>query len=75
LIAERVKAGIENAQSKGVKIGRPRVKVDPQQMAALRKSGASWSQITEKTGISKGTAQRAFYALPKIDPDHFPRAI
>jgi hypothetical protein len=24
-----------------------------------------WSEITRETGLTKGTAQRAFYSLPK----------
>jgi DNA invertase Pin-like site-specific DNA recombinase len=66
LIAERVKAGLRNARAKGKRLGRPRVIVDAPQIAALRKSGLSWSVICEQTGLSKGTAQRAAGSLPKI---------
>jgi DNA invertase Pin-like site-specific DNA recombinase len=60
LIAERVRAGIRNAQAKGKRIGRPRVVVDGSRIAALRALGHSWSTICRETGIGKGTAQRAF---------------
>jgi len=30
-----------------------------------RAQGQSWASISEKLGIGKGTAQRAFYGLPK----------
>jgi DNA invertase Pin-like site-specific DNA recombinase len=65
LIAERVRAGIRNARAKGKQLGRPRVAVDGAMIAALRSQGHSWGTIRRETGIGKGTAQRAFYSLPK----------
>jgi DNA invertase Pin-like site-specific DNA recombinase len=59
LIQERVKAGLRNARAKGKRLGRPRVAADGRQVATLRKAGNSWSEICERTGLSKGTAQRA----------------
>jgi len=61
----RVKAGLRNARAKGKHVGRPKVNVDAKQLAALRNAGRSWSEITRQTGLTKGTAQRAFYSLPK----------
>lgn len=66
LIQERVRAGIRNARAKGRRLGRPRVIVDASRVATLRSRGDSWSQIQAELGVSKGTAQRAFVALPKI---------
>jgi DNA invertase Pin-like site-specific DNA recombinase len=66
LIAERVKAGLRNARAKGKRLGRPRVAVDAIRIAVLRADGRSWREITAETGISKGSAQRAFCGLPKI---------
>jgi DNA invertase Pin-like site-specific DNA recombinase len=66
LIQERVRAGIRNARAKGRRLGRPRVIVDASRVATLRARGNSWSQVQAKLGVSKGTAQRAFAALPKI---------
>jgi DNA invertase Pin-like site-specific DNA recombinase len=66
LIAERVKAGLRNARSKGKRLGRPRVAVDAARIASLRAQGLSWREIVAETGISKGSAQRAFGGLPKI---------
>ena len=66
LIAERVRAGIRNARAKGKRLGRPRVAVDASRIATLRAQGQSWGAIHRETGIAKGTAQRAFYSLPKI---------
>jgi DNA invertase Pin-like site-specific DNA recombinase len=66
LIAERVRGGLRLARARGVKLGRPRVSADGAQIAVLRKQGRSWSEICQETGLSKGTAQRAFASLPKI---------
>jgi len=63
LIAERVRAGIRNARAKGKRLGRPKVTVDVSRIAALRAQGHSWGTIRRETGITKGTAQRAFYSL------------
>ena len=65
LIAERVKAGLRNARAKGKRLGRPRVAVDAVRIGALRAHGRSWREITAELGISKGSAQRAFWGLPK----------
>jgi len=65
LIAERVKAGLRNARAKGKHLGRPRVIVDATRIATLRALGHSWREICIELGLSKGTAQRAFYSLPK----------
>ena len=65
LIQERVKAGLRNARAKGKRLGRPRVVVDAERIAALREQAQSWAQIERETGISKGTAQRALASLPK----------
>src|SRR5499426_3604033 len=66
LIAERVRAGLRNARAKGKRLGRPRVVVDVARISSLRAEGRSWREITEQTGASKGTAQRAVAGLPKI---------
>lgn len=73
LIAERVKAGLRNAKAKGIHVGRPKVAVDASRISTLRAGGASWRVVCEKTGLSKGTAQRALYSLPKT-PSRMPLA-
>ncbi|MGB6876126.1 MAG: recombinase family protein [Candidatus Acidiferrales bacterium] len=65
LIAERVRAGLRNARAKGKRLGRPKIIVDASRIANLRASGSSWRIVCEKTGLTKGTAQRAAYSLPK----------
>ena len=64
-IRERVTAGLRNARAKGKRLGRPKVVVDAPRIGVLRAQGRSWREITAETGISKGTAQRAFRSLPK----------
>ena len=41
-----------------------RIAASPE-VAVLRSLGQSWATISEKLGIGKGTAQRAFLRLPK----------
>jgi len=65
IIAERVKAGLRKAKANGRTLGRPRVAVDATRIAHLRAQGRSWAEISKKLGVGKGTAQRAFYRLPK----------
>lgn len=59
LIAERVRAGLRNAQAKGKKLGRPRVAVNAPELASLRAQGLSWATIARETGVSTGTIRRA----------------
>jgi len=69
IIAERVKAGLRRAKENGKRLGRPRVAVDVTRVAVLRAQGHSWARISKELGIGKGTAQRAFYSLPKNPPE------
>jgi DNA invertase Pin-like site-specific DNA recombinase len=66
LIKERVHMGISRARKQGKALGRPKVQVDPLQVAGMRSRGRSWNEIARELGIGKGTAQRAFDRLPKI---------
>jgi DNA invertase Pin-like site-specific DNA recombinase len=59
LIRERVVMGLERVKKQGRRLGRPRVDVDPVQIAALRRLARSWNEIATELGIGKGTAQRA----------------
>jgi len=52
LIRERVKAGLENAKKKGVKLGRPR-KINNQDVLKLYRQGLSLGKIAEQLNISK----------------------
>jgi DNA invertase Pin-like site-specific DNA recombinase len=66
LIRERVRAGLRHARAKGKCLGRPRVVADGRLVSALRKTGHSWREICEQTGLSKGTAQRAYWAQKSV---------
>src|SRR5437867_5770069 len=63
LIKERVHMGISRARKQGKRLGRPRVEVDPLQVAGLRARGYSWNEITAKLGVGRGTAERVFKSL------------
>src|SRR5262252_3235911 len=63
LIKERVHMGISRARKQGKTLGRPRVEVDPRQVAGLRARGLSWNQIAGQLGIGRGTAERAYRSL------------
>jgi DNA invertase Pin-like site-specific DNA recombinase len=64
LIRGRICSGLAAAKAKGKRVGRPKVPVDALKIASLRRQGRSWAEITQETGISKGTAQRAVARLP-----------
>jgi DNA invertase Pin-like site-specific DNA recombinase len=66
LIQERVRAGLRNARAKARRLGRPRIAVDPQEIARLRAQGRSCRTVCREVGVSKGGAQRAFYRLAGI---------
>jgi DNA invertase Pin-like site-specific DNA recombinase len=63
LIRERVHMGISRARKQGKALGRPRVDVDPLQVAGLRARGLSWNEIAEKLNVGRGTAERAYRSL------------
>jgi DNA invertase Pin-like site-specific DNA recombinase len=61
-IRERVIAGQKAAKRRGVRFGRPSVKVDTDAVAKLREQGLSWRAVAEATGIPKDTAKRHYEA-------------
>ena len=65
LIRDRVRSGMRSARARGRKIGRPRTTVNANHIARLRSQGASWRAVCTETGLSAGTAKRAFYSLSK----------
>lgn len=60
LIAERVKAGMAAAASKGTRLGRPSCGVTIEQIVALRGTGASWRDVGAALSVSHVTAMRLF---------------
>jgi DNA invertase Pin-like site-specific DNA recombinase len=57
-LSERTKAGLAIARSKGHKIGRPRLQVQPSQIARLMAQGLSRRAVGRELGISEGTVRR-----------------
>jgi DNA invertase Pin-like site-specific DNA recombinase len=58
LIAERVRAGLRNAQAKGKKLGRPKRILNAQRISALRAQGLGWKAIAADMGVGVGTVLR-----------------
>jgi DNA invertase Pin-like site-specific DNA recombinase len=58
-LAERTRAGLERVRREGKQLGRPVAKADVPLIRALREAGQSWSEIARKTGLSRGTVQKA----------------
>jgi len=63
LIKERVQMGISRARKQGKALGRPRVEIDPLQVAGLRACGLSLNEIADKLGVGRGTVERALKSL------------
>jgi DNA invertase Pin-like site-specific DNA recombinase len=75
LIAERVRAGLRNARARGVRLGRPKAAGDPDRIAALRRSGASWRAIARELGLAAETAKRIAQGRSKNPPKGFLAAV
>jgi DNA invertase Pin-like site-specific DNA recombinase len=65
LIAERVRAGLRNARTKGKTLGRPRAILDRATIARLRAQGLSWAKIAEELGVGEGTVYHVAQASAK----------
>src|SRR5580693_2251731 len=59
LIRDRVRSGLASAKARGKHLGRPRVVVDSNRIAVLRREGASWQKIGKALGVGEGTVRRA----------------
>ncbi len=64
LIAERVRAGLAHARAMGKHIGRPRAKVDVQQVRILRNRGMSLRSIGRTLDVPVSRVRRALLQLP-----------
>jgi DNA invertase Pin-like site-specific DNA recombinase len=66
LIRDRVRSGLAAAKAKGKRLGRPRVVVDAPRIVTLRRTGASWAEISVQLGIvARPRPAGRFLALPK----------
>jgi DNA invertase Pin-like site-specific DNA recombinase len=65
IIRERVKAGLERAKARGIRLGRPRVPVVAEELVALRAQGLSVGEMARRLHCSRSTVRRS---LPKALP-------
>jgi DNA invertase Pin-like site-specific DNA recombinase len=55
---ERVKAGLDRARAKGVRLGRPAATATPDEAVDLRRAGRSLGQIARQLNCSRSTVRR-----------------
>lgn len=58
IIRERVKAGLEHAKARGIRLGRPRVPVVAKELLTLQKQGLSFGEIARRLRCSRSTVRR-----------------
>ncbi len=58
-LIERTQAGLERARARGVKLGRPRARVDLNAFAVAKAMGYTRTQIARRLGVSPATLFRA----------------
>lgn len=72
IIQERVRAGLEKARAKGVKLGRKRIApILAKQIVSLSKAGLSQSKIAKRVGVSQPSVSNILRNQPVNDiPDY-----
>lgn len=58
IIRERVKAGLDRARSRGVRLGRPIAQAKPDEVAVLKQQGLSLPEIAKHLRCSRSTVKR-----------------
>ncbi len=58
IIRERVKAGLERAKARGIRLGRPRVPVAAHELVTLREQGLSVGEMARRLRCSRSTVRR-----------------
>ena len=58
IIRERVKAGLERAKARGIRLGRPRIPVVADDLVALRAQGLSVGEMARRLRCSRSTVRR-----------------
>ena len=58
IIRERVKAGLDRARSRGVRLGRPLAQANPNEVAVLKQQGLSLPEIAKRLRCSRSTVKR-----------------
>ena len=64
LIRERVKAGLERAKAKGVRLGRPLALVPESRLQALQHQRVPVGEMARQLGVSRATVRRRLRDLP-----------
>jgi DNA invertase Pin-like site-specific DNA recombinase len=62
-IQERVRAGLARAKAQGVRLGRPRRRIDPAQLATV--AGLPEREAARRLGVPRSTLQRALAQKPR----------
>src|SRR5262245_44683510 len=62
IIRERVKAGLERAKARGIRLGRPRILLTVQELVSLRGQGLSVGEIARRFKCSRATVRRCLAA-------------
>jgi DNA invertase Pin-like site-specific DNA recombinase len=65
-IVERVRAGLTRARAQGVRLGRPRRRIDPERLATV--AGLSEREAARRLGIPRSTLQRWLAQKPAEPP-------
>ena len=68
-IVERTKAGIARARRKGVRLGRPKRRVDLRRAKKLRGEGLSFREVARKLGVPLSTLYRALCSKKGSDSE------
>jgi DNA invertase Pin-like site-specific DNA recombinase len=64
LLRERTMLGLEHARSKGIKLGRPKLR-DDDKIIELRLQGCTYAEIQRRLGVSRGTVCRSIKLAQK----------
>lgn len=67
MVRERVTAGLQRAKANGIKLGRPAIHVDKNQIYADAQDGMSVRAIATKHGVSIGKAHQLISAVRSLD--------
>jgi DNA invertase Pin-like site-specific DNA recombinase len=68
IIRERVKAGVERARARGIRLGRPVAPVDLARLHALRRQGLSMGEIARQAHCSRSTVRRRLRTATGMPP-------
>lgn len=58
-LVERTNAGLARARAKGIKLGRPKARINPHAIALARAEGLTTSQIAKRLKVGRATLYRA----------------